>query len=166
MRAKRIFMATMAAMFVMTGAFQTGSFASNGNGGTRLVAKLAPALPEEDFKGRAVQRVHGKRTIFKAHVEVPLNVLNVPPGDEDNISVTLNVRRTGMTCTMVFDEVDTIEDVAEYKVFVRQRNTDMLTTNKAGSCNGNISDITQNDIVDVTIQGVSTQLTGAFFLKR
>ncbi len=166
MRAKRMFMATMAAMFVMTGAFQTGSFASNGNGGTRLVAKLAPALPVEDFKGRAVQRVHGIRTVFKAHVEVPLSVLNVPPGDEESISVILNVPRTGMTCTMVFDEVDTIEDVAEYKVFVRKRNTDLLTTNKAGSCTGNISDIIPNDNVVVTIQGVSTPLTGAFSLKH
>lgn len=166
MRAKRMFMATMAAMFVMTVAFQTGSFASNGRGDSRLVAKLAPVsqTPGQEFEGRVVQRVDGIRTDFKARVEIPLSL--VQPGDEDNLTVTLTVPRTAMTCTLVFDEVDTIEGVAEYKLTVRKRPGKNL--NKAGNCGtGDISNIMAGDQVVVTIQELQgVALMGQFNPKR
>lgn len=180
MRANRLLMATMAAMFVMTVVPQTGSFASSGKGRdgsgqggantvaggeTRIVAKLVPTISQDQlFEGHAARRTQGTRDEFEARVEVPLSAL----GQTDPADVHPDLLLAGaIHCTMVLDQVEPVLGIAEYKVSVRSRNG--VTSNRAGSCGLQgtppaIPSVNAGDSAFVTIAGETLQ--GTFAAKR
>ena len=180
MRATRFFMTTMAAIVFMPVVFQAGSFADSGkgrnatgNGGTgtvagseiRIAAKLVPTVGQDQtFEGRAARRTQGTREEFEARVEVPLSAL----GETDPADIHPDLVLAGaIHCAMVFDQVETVLGIAEYKVSVRSRNG--VTSNRAGACGlpgtpPAFPNVNAGDSASVTIAGETLQ--GVFAAKR
>ncbi len=181
MRANRMLMATMAAIFVTTVGFQTGSFASSGKGRdgsgqggantvagseTRIVAKMVPTVGQDQlFEGHAARRTQGTRDEFEARVEVPLSFLGQT--DPADLHPDLILAGGAIHCMMVLDEVESVRGIAEYKVSVRSRNG--VPSNRAGSCGlpgtpPAVPSVNAGDSASVTIGEVSLQ--GTFAAKR
>lgn len=132
----------------------------------RLFAKLTPAnSPEPGFEGQAARRTQGtSRDEFEARVEVPLTRL----GDVDPADIHPDLVLAGaIHCTMVFDSIEPVAGVAEYKVSVRSRNG--VVANRAGSCGvtgtpASIPNVKAGDSASVAIGGDTLQ--GSFAAKR
>ncbi|MFO0706345.1 MAG: hypothetical protein U0412_05790 [Nitrospira sp.] len=128
----------------------------------RLVAKLVPTTSQDPtFEGHAARRTGAARDEFEARVEVPLALL----GEVDPADVHPDLVLAGAVhCTMVFDEVEPVTGVAEYKVSVRSRNG--VITNRAGSCGAvpTIPAVNAGDTASVSIGG--DVLHGVFAAKR
>jgi hypothetical protein len=166
---------TMLAVTVATVAMAATAFADNGKGKSstttpgapsitdvRLVAKLTPTTSQDPtFEGHAARRTGAARDEFEGRVEVPLALL----GDVDPADVHPDLVLAGaIHCTMVFDEVEPVTGVAEYKVSVRSRNG--VITNRAGSCGAvpTIPAVNAGDTASVAIGG--DVLHGVFAAKR
>lgn len=165
MNVKHMLVATALTAFVMApAAFADSGKGKGGTGGTvtpggtdtRLVAKLRPVTSQDSlFEGHVARRTSGGgRDEFEARVEVPQALISGDPADLQPILMLSN----GIQCTMVFDEIEPVSGVAEYKVSIRSRNG--VTVNRAGSCGAvptipavNVNDRATVDIVGDTLQG-------------
>lgn len=129
---------------------------------TRLVAKLIPTTSQDPtFEGHAARRTGAGRDEFEARVEVPLALL----GEVDPADVHPDLVLAGaIHCTMVFDEIEPVSGVAEYKVSIRSRNG--VIVNRAGSCGAvpTIPAVNAGDSASVAIGG--DVLHGTFAAKR
>ena len=129
----------------------------------RLIAKMIPVTTQDPtFEGHVARRTSGvARDEFEARVEVPLALLGgVDPAD---IHPDL-VLAGAVHCTMVFDEIEPVAGVAEYKVSIRSRNG--IVANRAGSCGAvpAIPAVNAGDSASVVIGGDT--LHGTFVAKR
>ena len=128
----------------------------------RLVAKLVPTTSQDQtFEGHAARRTGSARDEFEGRVEVPLVLL----GDVDPADVHPDLVLAGaIHCTMVFDEIEPVSGVAEFKLSVRSRNG--VITNRAGSCGAvaTIPAVNAGDTASVAIGG--DVLHGVFAPKR
>jgi len=142
-----------------------GAAVANAND-VRVLAKLTPAnSPEPAFEGHAARRTQGtSRDEFEARVEVPLTRL----GDVDPADIHPDLVLAGaIHCAMVFDSVEPVAGVAEYKVSIRSRNG--IVANRAGSCGvtgtpASIPNVKAGDSASVAIGGDTLQ--GTFAAKR
>jgi hypothetical protein len=129
---------------------------------TRLVAKLRPVTSQDSlFEGHVARRTNGGgRDEFEARVEVPQALISGDPADLQPILMLSN----GIQCTMVFDEIEPVSGVAEYKVSIRSRNG--VIANRAGSCGAvpTIPAVNVGDSATVAIGGDTLQ--GFFAAKR
>lgn len=139
----------------------TGGTVTPGGTDTRFVAKLRPMISQDSlFEGHVVLRTSGGgRGEFEARVEVPQTLLGPDP---DNLQPTLMLSN-GIKCTMIFDEIEPVSDVVEYKVSIRSRNG--VTVNRAGSCEGTTLPAVQ-DGVSATVAIGGDTLHGVFAAKR
>lgn len=132
----------------------------------RIIAKLTPAnSPELGFEGQVARRTQGtSRDEFEARAEVPLARL----GDVDPADIHPDLVLAGaIHCAMVFDSIEPVAGVAEYKVSVRSRNG--IVSNRAGSCGvtgtpASIPNVKVGDSASVAIGGDTLQ--GTFAAKR
>lgn len=132
----------------------------------RVIAKLTPAnSPEPTFEGHVARRTQGaSRDEFEARVEVPLTRL----GEVDPADIHPDLVLAGaIHCTMVFDSIEPVAGVAEYKVSIRSRNG--IVANRAGSCGvtgtpASIPNGKAGDSASVAIGGDTLQ--GTFTAKR
>ncbi|TKB75214.1 MAG: hypothetical protein E8D46_03595 [Nitrospira sp.] len=146
----------------------TGGTVTPGTSGvadTRLVAKLRPVTSQDSlFEGHVVLRTSGGgRGEFESRVEVPQTLLGPDP---DNLQPILMLSN-GIPCTMVFDEIEPVSGVVEYKVSIRSRNG--VIVNRAGFCGAvgaspTIPVVNLNDRATVDIGGDTLQ--GFFAAKR
>lgn len=165
--------ATLASMMVSPSAFADSGKGKSGTAGTvtpgapsvtdaRLVAKLIPTTSQDStFEGQAARRTGAARDEFEARVEVPLALL----GEVDPADVHPDLVLAGaIHCAMVFDEIEPVSGVAEYKVSIRSRNG--VIVNRAGSCGAvpAIPAVNAGDSASVAIGG--DVLHGTFAAKR
>jgi hypothetical protein len=171
MNVKHMLVAAAVTTLVMApAAFADSGKGKGGSGGsatssmtdTRLIAKLRPTNSQDPlFEGHAVRRTSGGgRDEFEARVEVPQTSLTGDPADLQPILMLSN----GVQCTMIFDEIEPVSGVVEYKVSVRSRNG--VTVNRAGSCGATptLPAVTVGDSAMVEIGGDT--LHGPFAAKR
>lgn len=163
--------AALTAVAMAPAAFADSGKGKGGTGGTtvtssvtdtRLVAKLRPVTSQDSlFEGHVARRTNGGgRDEFEARVEVPQALISGDPADLQPILMLSN----GIQCTMVFDEIEPVSGVAEYKVSIRSRNG--VIANRAGSCGGvpTIPAVNVGDSATVAIGGDTLQ--GFFAAKR
>ena len=129
--------AALTAVAMAPAAFADSGKGKGGTGGTtgtasvtdtRLVAKLIPTNGQDSmFEGHVASRVNGTaRAEFEARGEVPVAMF---PGDPP---YQLTLVLPNVQCMMVFDEIDPVFNVAEFKLSIRSRNG--VPVNRAGSC--------------------------------
>lgn len=172
MNVKHMLIATAVATVVMApAAFADSGKGKGGSGGsatsgvtdTRLIAKLRPIPTSQEslFEGHVVRRTSGGgRDEFEARVEVPQDLLQGV--DQEGLQPTLTL--ASGSCMMIFDEIDTVSGVVEYKVSIRSRNG--VTVNRAGSCGPTpmLPAVNVNETATVDING--NMLQGTFAAKR
>jgi hypothetical protein len=130
--------AALATVAMAPAAFADSGKGKGGTGGTtgtasvtdtRLVAKLTPMNGQDSmFEGHVASRVNGTaRAEFEARVEVPVTMFTGDPPDHLTLMLP-----NGVQCMMVFNEIDQVSNVAEFKLSIRSRNG--VPVNRAGSC--------------------------------
>lgn len=175
MQTKHMMMAAaLASIILAPAAFAESGKGKDGTAGTvtpgspsasdsRLVAKLIPTTSQDaTFEGHAARRTNGaSRDEFEARVEVPLALLGA--ADPADIHPDL-VLAGAIHCTMVFDEIEPVSGIAEYKLSIRSRNG--VVTNRAGSCGAvpTVPAVNPGDTASVAIGGDT--LHGTFAAKR
>jgi hypothetical protein len=164
-------MATTVALCVFFSIFAlAGSIdAKSGNSAskTRFEADLDPccANVEPEAKGDAEFRLKTqkgaiKEKRFRAKIEIPIpNTLNIDESNAASADIRLILTRAGVDyaeCSFVFTEIEqefedgVLENVAEYKIDIRQKKNGSVRSQK-GTCNPELPDVLEDDIATVML---------------
>jgi hypothetical protein len=83
--------------------------------------------------------------------------------DPENLQPIL-ILSNGIQCTMIFDQIEPVSGVVEYKVSIRSRNG--VTVNRTGSCGAAPTVPTVNVGDSATVEIGGDTLQGFFAAKR